>query len=625
MSDPKHKQLNLIVSKLKGVMRSGAGLVALCPAHDDKTQSLSISWKEDGTVLLKCHAGCETEAVMAAIGLPMSALFPEHAQVPAPSVVPPSERVPVCTYDYVDEKGNLLSQVVRYEPKSFRQRRPDGEGGWIYNLEGVRRVLYRLPEFRKKNRTTAFVVEGEKDADRLWSLKLPTTTSLGGSSAWRPEYAEQLTAAKIERAVILPDNDGAGRKYAAKVAESLHAAGIAVKIVELPDLPEKGDVSDWLDAGHTKEELFDLVRAAKEWAPGAEPEPEPAPEPRKRLDVVSLDEVPEKDIEWLWEGRIPVGMLTLLAGDSGTGKSFLSEDIAARLSRGEAWPDGKANTYPPSVTIFLAAEDPLAEVTAPRMSAMGGDKSKVKVVRATVLVDGKQRMFSLGEDLEELRELVLRYDAKAVVVDPINAYLGGGKVDNYKDPEVRAVLTPLAQLADELRIAVIGIMHLSKAAQAQVLYRIGGSVAFAAVARAVFFVSRDKDDNDRRLFTNPKMSGAKEADSRAYRMVGVQPRGARLQWEPDPVEITAADAMKEETPQSKHTKKAEATEWLKDFLRDGKKAHRDVLAAAMEMGYSKSTVDRAKKAARVISRDERGERGEILGHFWYLPQPKEAK
>jgi 5S rRNA maturation endonuclease (ribonuclease M5) len=164
----------------------------------------------------------------------------------------------VKTYDFTDENANLLMQEVRYEPKGFRMRRPTGKDSWSWNLEGVRHVLYNLPDLRKADsRTIVYVVEGPKDADRLISLGLLATTNPMGAGKWRPEYSEEFRKRTV---VILPDNDIAGRNHAAKVRDALQGVANAVVVVMLPGLPEKGDVSNYLDIeGNTVERLLKEV------------------------------------------------------------------------------------------------------------------------------------------------------------------------------------------------------------------------------------------------------------------------------------------------------------------------------------------------------------------------------
>ena len=164
----------------------------------------------------------------------------------------PKGRV-VATYDYVDADGTLLYQVVRLEPKSFRQRRPDGNGGWINSLGDVKRVPYRWPELLQYPDATAFVCEGEKDADRVAALDHCATCVASGK--WTPECVEALTGRDV---IILQDNDAAGHKKALTAAKALHRTAKTIRIVLLPDLPNKGDVSDWLDADPRRGETLPM-------------------------------------------------------------------------------------------------------------------------------------------------------------------------------------------------------------------------------------------------------------------------------------------------------------------------------------------------------------------------------
>jgi P4 family phage/plasmid primase-like protien len=179
----------------------------------------------------------------------------------------------VATYDYVDEKGKVLYQTVRFEPKRFLQRRPDGQGSWIWNLEGAkRRVLYRLPELLSTPLDQlVFIVEGEKDVDRLYKIGLvATTNAMGAHAKWISEYNEWLH----DRIVcIIPDNDDPGRGHEEDVSQNLLRVARRVSILRLPNLPEKGDVSDWLDAGGTKEELLKLAGEAPILEYPGDPEP----------------------------------------------------------------------------------------------------------------------------------------------------------------------------------------------------------------------------------------------------------------------------------------------------------------------------------------------------------------
>lgn len=174
----------------------------------------------------------------------------EHGIAP-PAKTPVKDRV-VATYDYRAEDGSLLFQVQRFEPKKFVQRRPNGNG-WEYKVNGTRQVPYRLPELVAAPLSAPiYIVEGEKDADRLAALGLVATCNAGGAGKWKSCHSEYLK----DRAVILiPDNDDAGRDHVQKVARSLKGVAAHVRILELAGLPEKGDVSDWLELGGTVEGL----------------------------------------------------------------------------------------------------------------------------------------------------------------------------------------------------------------------------------------------------------------------------------------------------------------------------------------------------------------------------------
>ncbi len=147
------------------------------------------------------------------------------------------------TYDYTDAGAELLYQVLRLEPKSFRQRRPDGNGGWLWKLDDVRRVPYRWPELMKFPDATVFVTEGEKDADRVAALGHCATCVAGNK--WTEDCVQALAGRDI---VILQDNDDPGQANALEAAQALCGTAKSIRVVLLPDLPDKGDVSDWLDA-----------------------------------------------------------------------------------------------------------------------------------------------------------------------------------------------------------------------------------------------------------------------------------------------------------------------------------------------------------------------------------------
>lgn len=239
------------LQRLKGVRHTGKEWMALCPAHPDRIPSLSVGLGADNRILLHCHRGCDTPAILQAIGVSPADLFPDSDHSKPSGTSKAGSAVNQTAYDYTDEKGALLYRVIRAPGKRFSQCRPDGQGGWIWKLGDTRRVLYRLPDLRNAiaEGRTVFVAEGEKDVESLRGIGLAATCNSGGAGKWPAECSKLLAGANV---VILPDNDAPGRAHARSVAGSLADVAAEVRILELPGLPEKGDVSEWLRLGEGK-------------------------------------------------------------------------------------------------------------------------------------------------------------------------------------------------------------------------------------------------------------------------------------------------------------------------------------------------------------------------------------
>lgn len=255
------------LSRLKLVTKSGDGWLACCPAHDDQNPSLSIGVGDGGRILVKCHACCATEVVVSAMGLKLADLStgdPKHNGKPRPRVV--------ATYDYHDESGVLLFQVCRFEPKDFRQRRPDGKGGWTWNTKGVRKVLFRLPEFIAAVAAGKRVVvaEGEKDVLSLVQHGFDATCNPGGAGKWLDEHTQTLRGA---HAVVIADKDAPGRAAAAKVAAKLRGVAASAKVIECPVVGGRAvkDAADYFAAGGTAVSLRALMDATPEFVVPPEP------------------------------------------------------------------------------------------------------------------------------------------------------------------------------------------------------------------------------------------------------------------------------------------------------------------------------------------------------------------
>jgi len=221
-----------------------------CPGHDDRTPSLSVNQGEHGAVI-HCHAGCSANEIISALGLEMGDLF-DKVEGEAPRSR--TARGIVATYNYKDEQKNLLYQVIRKEPKSFRQRRPNGHDGWIWNLDGVRPVPYRLPEVVAAVATgdTVYIAEGEKDCDAIHAAGGVATCNSGGAGKWHDEFARYFEGAHV---VIVRDKDEPGIEHARDVFASLRDCVDSLKVVEAR---AGKDAADHLAAGFAIEEAVEV-------------------------------------------------------------------------------------------------------------------------------------------------------------------------------------------------------------------------------------------------------------------------------------------------------------------------------------------------------------------------------
>lgn len=347
--------------------------------------------------------------------------------------------------------------------------------------------------------------------------------------------------------------------------------------------------------------------------------------PRRRAaDLLSLADVLPTPIRWLWPGRIARGKLTLVAGQPGLGKSLLTVDIAARVSRGCAWPDASPGD-PAADVIMLSAEDDPADTIRPRLDAAGADVRRIAMLQSAQSVDpetGERRHRTVSlSDLATIRDaLRQRPHCRLLVIDPITAYIAG--VDSHRNSDVRALLAPLSDLATAHDLAIVAVTHLSKGggdASRSAVERVNGSLAFSAAARAVWVIGRDPDRTDRRIMAAAKNNLGPDASGLAY-AISPTPDGVPvLAWEADPVSTSADDllAPPERDADSRGSAIPDAIEWLAEELSTGPVATAELQRRARAAGHSWSgAVRRAKDHLGVISRKD----GMGGSWSWLLPE-----
>lgn len=337
------------------------------------------------------------------------------------------------------------------------------------------------------------------------------------------------------------------------------------------------------------DEIRDVFANAEEF--------EPETEPGIRLDTVRADQVERKRVDWLWHDRIALGTLTVLAGDPGLGKSLLAMDMAARVSVGRAWPDG--SPCPLGSALIISAEDAADRTIVPRLHAAGADLSRIRIFRAMKSKghNGQtvEHHLSLAHHASQISDTLRDMgDARLLIIDPISAYLRG--IDTHRNADTRAALAPLVAVAAQAGIALVAITHLNKGAGAKALYRVMGSLAFVAAARAVYLVCEDRHDPSRRLFFQDKnnLSSLPKGSGFAYAVRADASGTPNIVWDETPLQIDPTVALA--APQAEYGPagaKGEAMEWLAAVLADGPVDSVELQRSAEADGIAWATVRRA--------------------------------
>ncbi|MDA7720187.1 AAA family ATPase [Alphaproteobacteria bacterium] len=353
-------------------------------------------------------------------------------------------------YDYIDAQGELLYQVQRFYPKSFRQRRPDRNGGWVYNLKDVPALPYLLPALLSDQQGTIFIVEGEKCADELSALGLLATTNSGGAGNWKPILNHHFQGRDV---VIVPDNDAAGRTHAQRVAQNLFGIANSLKILELPGLPEKGDVFDWFANGN---QPHDLIRLADQASIVDQPPIESVDESEdyyRFLTVEDLYCLPEP--RPLIEGLISENSFCVMYGAPGSGKSFCALDIGLSIAAGMPWHDKQ--TQQGSV-LYIAGE------------GVGGLKRRVKAFHTHHGLSSIGSFHVLQQAVNFRDEMSVQRllrsidrvggDFSAIFVDTVARALPGS--DENSATDMGAFVDACDRIRHHTGAAVIGVHHSGK-------------------------------------------------------------------------------------------------------------------------------------------------------------------
>lgn len=388
------------------------------------------------------------------------------------------------TYDYYDERSELLYQVCRKEPKGFYQRQPLEQGGWKNNLEGIRRVPYRLPELLAADTSaTVFICEGEKDVDALRRLGLVATTNAGGAGKWKEEYNEYLYGRNI---VVLPDNDKPGQEHAESVERSLRGIAASVKVVSLPGTSEKGDVSDWLEAGGTVEELKKMAgEALTNETATFKPK---VPKIQSAAELLAR-EFPEP--KYAVYGLLSEGV-TIFAGKPKMGKSWLALGVAIAVASG-----GRVLGTIPVLkgdALYLSLEDGARRLQERLKKLLGNG-----VIPSRLSIATEWSNFEDG-GLADLEAWIKEHpEARLIVIDTLKRVRPkNGKTKLLYDSDYEA-LAPLGDLARSYGVSIIVVHHTRKQESDDPFDLISGSNGLTGSADGALVLKRSRGQADAEL------------------------------------------------------------------------------------------------------------------------------
>jgi hypothetical protein len=336
---------------------------------------------------------------------------------------------------------------------------------------------------------------------------------------------------------------------------------------------------------------------------------EAAPAPILQPDLVRLADVTARPVGWLWEPFLPTGMLTMLSGDPGTGKSFIALSIAADLTRGKLQ-DGRV--VEPANVLYLSVENPLAQSIRPRFDMLGGDAERFFALRGTMFAENGEEQHgavTLG-DVPILNSAIQQTGAKLVIVDPLQSYMGAN-VDLHRSNETRPVLDGLSKLAEAHGCALLLLRHLSKQSGGKAIHRGLGSIDLTGAVRSEMLAGSLPDDPEARALVHVKSNVGRIGRTLGYAIDGE----GRFTWTGE-CNISAADLLAAPAGPGDH-KLTEATAWLTELLKPGPREQREVRELAEQAGISYATLRRAKNALRV-----RSYKASVRGAWmWALPDP----
>ena len=430
------------------------------------------------------------------------------------------------------------------------------------------------------------VVEGEKCADSLWERGFLSAATFGTSAIPSDDALKALLRFKV---YLWPDNDDIGRVHMRAIATSLLRLGHRdVWWMEWKGAPAKGDAADF---DGDLQELFDAAVLY-----------EPPQEKRTRGEFVK--DVERKVVEWLWPNYIPLGKLSDLQGDPGSGKSALTAALAAVVSTGGKWPTGQSCQA--GGVIMVSGEDDLPDTIRPRLEALGAN-----IGRIITFTLRDEVLFELPRDIPLLENTIKEIKARLVIFDPLDQFVSE-ELDTNKNQSIRKLLAVLAKLAGEMMISIVVVRHLNKDSNTKnPMYRGGGSIGLNAASRQVFIIGPSPDDIDVKVLAHVKGNCAPPPPSLGFRLESTQLHNPEqeivtVKWIGE-VPFQGWELLQDPQQRAKAVAKGEkltqTVEALRNILADGAEHEADPIEQQLkaELRVSHATIFEAKKQLGVKS------------------------
>lgn len=515
--------LQEILSRLHGVHGSGKQYTARCPAHDDHNASLSIGQGDDGKILLHCHAGCDVENILAALGLKKADLFnkPDAVQDFAPVARSGTMQAATEEDTYIYRDGNNIPVL-----RKVRVRRPDGgksfywqylDGGqWKKGRNGQAAPLYRQSDLTGAH--AVYLVEGEKDVKTLERNGLRAVSPPDGAkSKWREEYTAELAGHNV---VILQDNDDPGKAFAQMAAGELAGKAKSVKVIDLtedwPELPAHGDISDVLALFPDDDPLGKLLKRVADTSEWDARNTSQVPDHPSLLQLIRpIADFEEQEAEWLIDGWIPAGQITLFASDGGVGKTTIVCEIAAALSSGKACMLDKPGTHrEPQRVLILTTEDSISKKLKRKLHRLGADQQLV--FAPDPAMDTGNRLRDLKFGTPALDELLRAQRPALCILDPVQGYVPPD-INMGSRNAMRDCMAPLSRLGEEIGTAFVVVCHTNKRRGASGRERISDSSDLWDISRSVMMAGFT-GDGEVRYISNEKNNYAERQETVLFRM-----------------------------------------------------------------------------------------------------------